>query len=104
MENHSHSQLIDFNPTSLDIILAIITAIFLPFLTYFLESYVGAFLPLLLYYGIFCFLLVKWRKKSLQYHLPFKINYKYFSFFFIFEIFLFLISTQTYKFTNNYLH
>ncbi|MHA1930199.1 MAG: hypothetical protein ACTSV2_16640 [Candidatus Thorarchaeota archaeon] len=58
-----------FQPTYLDLILAAIAAIVMPILAGFLFSITGAFVPLLLYYGVFCWGIVRWRRGSVGYEL-----------------------------------
>lgn len=60
---------IKFQPTYFDLVLAIIAAIALPVFCGYLYPLTGALLPLVVYYGVFCFGIVKWRKGGLDYHL-----------------------------------
>jgi len=60
----------EFNSNNLDIFLAIIATSLMPLICGKLFEITGAFLPLLIYYGIFCIALVKWRKGSLDYRRP----------------------------------
>jgi len=55
-----------WEPAKLDLVLAAGVAIFLPFVAGFLYSRTGAFLPMLLYYGL-AWGLVKWRRGTIGY-------------------------------------
>lgn len=59
----------NYNPTSLDLILAVIAAILMPLVVGYLFDITGALIPLLIYYGLFAVLIVKWRKGSLNYEI-----------------------------------
>lgn len=59
-----------WKPTKTDLALAAGTAIFLPFVAGFLYQRTGAFLPMLLYYGL-AWGLVKWRRGATGYRNPF---------------------------------
>jgi hypothetical protein len=63
----------DFKSTNLDITLAIIATIGLPILCSKLYDAAGALLPMFIYYGVFCFGVVKWRKGTLDYRWPEKL-------------------------------
>lgn len=63
----------DFKSTNLDILLAIIATIGLPILCSKLYNTTGALLPMVIYYGVFCFGVVKWRKGTLDYRWPEKL-------------------------------
>ncbi len=91
-----------FNPTSLDIFLAVVATVVLPFSAYFLFHSFGAFIPLFIYYVIFCYGIVYWRRKSLNYTFKFSFNYSYFIAFLFFEFLVILISINTYKFTDSF--
>lgn len=92
----------EFNPTFLDIAIALLATFFLPIVSYFLFIKFGALIPLILYYGVFCYLIVYWRKGSFHYHKRFSLLTNYFIVFLVFELFLTLISTQTYTFTDDF--
>ncbi|TFG31931.1 hypothetical protein EU528_04805 [Candidatus Thorarchaeota archaeon] len=57
----------NYKPTSLDLILAAIAAILMPLAVGYLFDLTGALIPLLIYYGLFAVLIVRWRKGSLDY-------------------------------------
>ena len=59
----------NFQPTSLDLILATLAALGLPFVAGYLFNTTGALIPLILYYGVFCVVIVKWRRGSLGYEI-----------------------------------
>ncbi len=63
----------DFKSTNLDILIAITATIGLPILCGKLYAGTGALLPMVIYYGVFCFGVVKWRKGSLDYRWPEKL-------------------------------
>jgi hypothetical protein len=63
----------DFKSTNLDIVLAIIATVGLPILCGKLYDITGALLPIVIYYGVFCYALVKWRKGTLDYCWPKKL-------------------------------
>lgn len=92
----------NFNPSSLDLVLALLATFILPITAYFLFTIFGALIPLLLYYGVFCYAIVYWRRGTIEYNRTFSLMTKYFIGFFIFELILIIISTQTYKFTANF--
>jgi hypothetical protein len=61
----------DRRMTTLDLVLATVIAIGLPFACRFLFGWTGgATLPLLLYYGVCCLAVVRWRKGTLDYRWP----------------------------------
>ncbi|MGV9203266.1 MAG: hypothetical protein ACOC44_04510 [Promethearchaeia archaeon] len=60
----------EFTSQNIDVILASILSLLLPFLCAFLFEITGAFLPLLLYYGVGCIVIPYWRKKTLNYNWP----------------------------------
>ena len=63
----------DFKSTNLDILIVIIATIGLPILCGKLYAGTGALLPMVIYYGVFCFGVVKWRKGTLDYRWPEKL-------------------------------
>ncbi len=56
-----------YQPKSLDLILAITAALVLPLVAGYLFDFTGALLPMLIYYGLFAILIVRWRRGSLDY-------------------------------------
>lgn len=65
-----HVDRLKFRATNLDLLIALVATFFLPVACLFLLTNTGALLPLLLYYGVFCFGVVRWRKRSLDYARP----------------------------------
>lgn len=59
----------NFQPTYLDLVLATLAALGLPFAAGYLFNTTGALIPLILYYGVFCVVIVKWRRGSLGYEI-----------------------------------
>jgi hypothetical protein len=59
-----------FQSTNIDIIIALVATFLLPLACSALLDMNGALLPLALYYGVFCVLVVYWRKGSLEYVRP----------------------------------
>jgi hypothetical protein len=59
----------DFQPASLDLVLATLAALGLPIVAGFLFNATGALIPLILYYGVFCWAIVKWRRGATGYKL-----------------------------------
>jgi hypothetical protein len=59
----------NFQPTYLDLVLATLAAIGLPFAAGFLFNVTGALIPLVLYYGVFCWAIVKWRRGAVGYEM-----------------------------------
>ncbi len=59
-----------FRATDLDLLLALAATFLLPLACSVLLDATGALLPLALYYGAFCVLLVRWRKGTLDYVRP----------------------------------
>ena len=59
----------NYNPTRLDLLLAVVAAILMPLVVGYLFDITGALIPLLIYYGVFAALIVKWRKGSLNYEI-----------------------------------
>jgi hypothetical protein len=57
----------NFQPTYLDLILATLAALGLPFAAGFLFNVTGALIPLILYYGVFCWAIVRWRRGAVGY-------------------------------------
>lgn len=57
----------------------------MPLICGILYNYIGALIPLAIYYGLFCIFIVKWRKGSWEYHIPKNWAIK---------IFIFLIAIQ----------
>ena len=84
----------DFKSTNLDMLIAGITAVGLPFLCHFLYQRSGALLPILVYYLVFCVGLVKWRKGSLDYRFPKNLVSVLFVILLILQIAHFLVSNQ----------
>ncbi len=60
----------DFKSKKLDLLLALLTVFGLPTIGFYLFKLTGALLPLIIYYGIFCVGVVKWRKGTLDYRIP----------------------------------
>ena len=79
----------DFRSTNLDIALAIIATVGLPVLCGKLYEHTGALLPLVIYYGVFCYGIVKWRKGSLDYRWPEKLISPLFIGLFIIQLLIF---------------
>jgi hypothetical protein len=59
----------NFQPTYLDLVLATLAALGLPFAAGYLFNTTGALIPLILYYGVFCLVIVKWRRGALGYEI-----------------------------------
>jgi hypothetical protein len=59
----------NFQPTYLDLVLATSAAIGLPFAAGYLFNVTGALIPLILYYGVFCVGIVRWRRGALGYEI-----------------------------------
>jgi hypothetical protein len=59
----------NYNPTSLDLILATISALAMPIVAGYLFDFTGALVPLAIYYGLFAVLIVRWRRGSLGYRI-----------------------------------
>jgi hypothetical protein len=59
----------NFQPTYLDLVLATLAALGLPFAAGYLFNTTGALIPLILYYGVFCVVIVKWRRGALGYEI-----------------------------------
>jgi hypothetical protein len=74
-----------FKAKNLDVALALVATFLLPLACMLLLDWSGALLPLVLYYGVFCFLLVYWRKGSLEYYRPVS---------WVLPLFLFLVAMQ----------
>lgn len=86
-----------FQPTKTDPLLSIIAAILMPLICSILYDLVGAFIPLLIYYGFFCFGVVYVRKKTLNYSLPDKLFTPGFLFLLAFEVFRITLSIFIYE-------
>lgn len=67
-----------FKATNLDLGLALIATFLLPIACWLLLDWSGAFLPLILYYGVFCVAIALWRKKSFDYVRPVSWSFKLF--------------------------
>jgi hypothetical protein len=59
----------NFQPTYLDLVIATIAAIGLPLAAGFIFNVTGALIPLIIYYGVFCWGIVRWRRGVLGYEL-----------------------------------
>ncbi|MFW9861705.1 MAG: hypothetical protein ACFFET_05390 [Candidatus Thorarchaeota archaeon] len=59
----------NFQPTYVDLVLATFAAIGLPFAAAFLFNATGALIPLILYYGVFCWAIVRWRRGGVGYEI-----------------------------------
>ena len=59
----------NFQPTYLDLVIAAIAAIGLPLAAGFIFNATGALIPLIIYYGVFCWGIVRWRRGALGYEL-----------------------------------
>ncbi len=59
----------NFQPTYLDLVLAAIAAVVMPILAGFLFGLTGALIPLIIYYVVFCWALVRWRRGSVGYEI-----------------------------------
>jgi hypothetical protein len=59
----------NFQPTYLDLVLATLAAIGLPFAAAFIFNATGALIPLIIYYGVFCVVIVRWRRGALGYEI-----------------------------------
>jgi hypothetical protein len=58
-----------YRPTRLDLVLAALAAIGLPILAGYLYDLVGALIPMVIYYGLFAVVIVRWRRGSLGYEI-----------------------------------
>ncbi|MHA3962128.1 MAG: hypothetical protein AM325_001205 [Candidatus Thorarchaeota archaeon SMTZ1-45] len=58
-----------YQPTFLDLVLASIAAIAMPIIAGYLFDFIGAFVPMAIYYGFFAILIVRWRRGSLDYQI-----------------------------------
>jgi hypothetical protein len=61
---------LEFRATNLDCLLALLIAFGLPVACGLLYPVTGALVPLILYYGLCCTGVVKWRRGTLEYHRP----------------------------------
>jgi hypothetical protein len=57
----------NFQPTYLDLVLATLAAIGLPFAAGYIFNATGALIPLIIYYGVFCWAIVRWRRGAVGY-------------------------------------
>lgn len=69
---------IEFKPNNTDLVLALIATFGMPLISGLLYEFTGALIPMLIYYVLFCVIVVMWRKKSLEYHIPKDWAIKYF--------------------------
>lgn len=79
----------DFKSTNLDMALAIIATVGLPILCGKLYDITGALLPMAIYYVVFCYGIVKWRKGTLDYRWPGKLISPLFIGLFIIQLLIF---------------
>jgi hypothetical protein len=84
-----------FQPDKIDLILATIAALGMPFLCAWLYEVTGALIPLIIYYGVFCFGIILWRKRTLNYSIPIKFFSKEFFIVFFFEIIRMILAFLT---------
>ena len=75
-----------FKATNLDLVLALVATFILPVACGLLLDATGALLPMVLYYGVFCYALVYWRKGSLDYVRPVRWSLGLFLFLLIVQI------------------
>ena len=68
----------EFKPNNTDLIIALIATFGMPLILGLLYDLTGALIPMLIYYVLFCVIVVMWRKKSLEYHIPKNWAIKYF--------------------------
>jgi hypothetical protein len=59
----------NYYPTSVDLVLASIAAILMPIIAGYLFDFIGALVPMVIYYGLFAILIVRWRRGRLDYRL-----------------------------------
>ncbi len=64
------SRSLEFRATNLDCLLALVIAFVLPVACGLLYPLTGAIVPLILYYGLCCIGVVKWRRGTLEYRRP----------------------------------
>jgi hypothetical protein len=57
----------NYKPSSLDLLIATIAAVLMPVMAGYLFDITGALIPMLIYYGLFAILIVRWRRRSLGY-------------------------------------
>jgi hypothetical protein len=57
----------NYQPKSLDLLIATVAALGMPLVAGYLFDYIGAFVPMAIYYGLFAILIVRWRRGSLDY-------------------------------------
>jgi hypothetical protein len=86
-----------FQPTKVDLILSLIATFGMPFICSYVYELTGAFIPLLIYYGVFCYGVVYIRKKTLNYSLPDKLLTPGFLILIGFEIFRIFLSLFIYE-------
>ena len=56
-----------YHPNSIDLIISLIAALLMPIVAGYLFDLTGALIPMLIYYGLFAVLIVRWRRGSLDY-------------------------------------
>ena len=56
-----------YHPNSIDLAIALIAALVMPIIAGYLFDLTGALIPMLIYYGLFAMLIVRWRRGSLDY-------------------------------------
>ena len=93
---------VDFKSANLDMLLAAVTTIGLPFLCLKLFEMTGALLPILVYYLVFCVGLVKWRKGTLDYRRPVKMVSLLFIGLLLIQLVHFLVSTKIIERDKNF--
>lgn len=59
----------NYQPKSLDLAIAIIASIAMPIIVGYLFDFIGALVPMAIYYGLFAILIVRWRRGSLDYQI-----------------------------------
>jgi len=60
----------EFRASNVDCVIALLVAVGLPLVCGVLYPFTGALVPLLLYYGVCCVGIVKWRRGTLEYRRP----------------------------------
>ena len=56
-----------YHPNTIDLVIALIAALAMPVIAGYLFDLTGALIPMIIYYGLFAILIVRWRKGSLDY-------------------------------------
>jgi hypothetical protein len=57
----------NYRPKKVDLLIAVVAALVIPVIAGYFFDLTGALIPMVMYYGLFAILIVRWRRGSLGY-------------------------------------